>query len=148
MRLQVPKSIVVVLCCGTDIARPCAATGIKTSRPLLTTKKPKARLNMIAAELYVAYFRPLLLAYSLVSQLFERDPVRTTQLVPFVAARYAEAKAVCGGEETFKKTYLVAFAEVEANRADKGHRALPANLDVLYEIEGYLSPTPSPSIHQ
>jgi hypothetical protein len=65
-----------------------------------------------------------------------------------VAARYEEAKAACGGEEAFKTTYLAAFTAVEAKKAEKGHRPLPVNLDVLHEIEGYLRPAPNGLSHQ
>jgi hypothetical protein len=71
-------------------------------------------------------------------QLFERDPVRTTQLTPFVAARVQEAKAVCGGEEAFKKLYLMVLTETEAKKAEKGLRPLPITLDVLDEVDDYL----------
>jgi hypothetical protein len=81
-------------------------------------------------------------------QLFERDPVRTTQLTFFVSTRYEEAKAVCGGEEAFKRIYLMAFTEVETKKADKGHRPLPANLAVLDELEAYLRPTQDGSGHR
>ncbi|KIM90936.1 hypothetical protein PILCRDRAFT_1173 [Piloderma croceum F 1598] len=80
--------------------------------------------------------------------LFERDPVRTTQMMPYVAARYEEAKVVCGGEEAFKKQYLMALTQVEARKAAKGHRPLPVNLDVLGEIESYLYPQLGHSNHR
>jgi hypothetical protein len=81
-------------------------------------------------------------------QLFERDPVRTTQMMPYVAARYEEAKVICGGEEAFKKRYLMALAEVEAKKAAKGHRPLLVNLNVLGEIESYLHPKLGHSNHR
>jgi hypothetical protein len=81
-------------------------------------------------------------------QLFERDPVRTTQMMSYVAARYEEAKAICGGEEAFRKRYLMALTEVEAKKAAKGHRPLPANLNVLDEIESYLHPKLGHSNHR
>jgi hypothetical protein len=69
-------------------------------------------------------------------------------MMPYVAARYEEAKAVCGGEEPFKKLYLMALTEVEAKKAAKGHKPLPVNLDVLDEIESYLHPKPGNSSHR
>jgi len=71
-------------------------------------------------------------------QLFERDPVRTTQLTFFVSTRYEEAKAVCGGEEAFKRIYLMAFTEVETKKADKpaASRAQAAKaIDMLASAE-------------